>query len=123
MPFSTAIRAGRLRHRIQIVKPKLTQDATGGTVIDDDSLVASVWAAIEPLTGRELYAAQQMVSEVTHKITIRWMDGIKSNMNVRFGGREFQIQSIQNPDERHKVLILLSIERDDSARESGAPLI
>jgi len=115
----TTLQAGKLRHRIYIVRPNLTQDAAGGSQPDDDSILATVWASVEALTGRELFSAQQLVSEVTHKITIRWLDGIKSSMNVWFDGRQFQIQAIQNPDERHKLLILLCVERDDSALEQG----
>ena len=119
MPIDTRIQAGQLRHRISIVRPNLTQDSFGGTQIGDDSLFADrVPASIETLTGRELYAAQQKVSEVTHRITIRWMRGIVAKMNVSWADESkfFQIQAVENPDGRHKLLHLLCIERDDSAR-------
>jgi SPP1 family predicted phage head-tail adaptor len=112
------LQAGKLRHRIQLMRQNLTQGTSGGTVVDDVSIFATVWASVEALTGRELYAAQQKVSEVSHKITMRWRGGITAAMNVWFDGREFQIQAVQNPDERHKLLILLCIERDSSARET-----
>jgi SPP1 family predicted phage head-tail adaptor len=120
---STSIRAGELRHRIQIVKPSLAQDTAGGWQIDKNNLFATVWASVEALTGRELYSAQQKVSEVTHKITIRWLAGVKSKMNIWFDNRQFQIENVQNPDERHKKLELLCIERDDSAQEQGGSAI
>lgn len=120
MPNSTAIAAGKLRHRISILASNLTADSFGGWVINDASIFAAdVPAAIETLTGRELYSAQEKVSEVTHRITIRWQKGIRANMNVRWFDEEdrfFQIQDVQNPDGRHKVLYLLCIERDDSER-------
>lgn len=119
MASNTRIRAGELRHRIQLVKPTLVQDASGGIEEDQASVTATVWASVEALTGRELYAAQQKVSEVTHKITIRYMSGITAKLNVRFDNREFQIEAVQNPDERRKMLLLLCIERDSSAREQG----
>jgi len=120
---STRIRAGELRHRIQLVKPTLLQDASGGFEEDQANVVATVYAKIEALSGRELYAAQQKVSEVSHQITIRYMPGIDATLNIRFGGREFQIQYVENPDERTKMLILLCIERDSSAREQGGSAI
>lgn len=119
MPATVAINAGDLIHRIQIVKPTLAQDSAGGWQQDTDSVFATVWASIEALTGRELYAAQQRVSEVTHKITIRWYPGIVARMNVWFDNRVFQIQAVQNPDERKIMLVLLCLERDNSAREQG----
>ena len=123
MPSATRIEAGKLRHRIQLVQPTLVQDASGGIEEDQASIFATVWASIEALAGRELYAAQQKVSDVTHKITIRYMTGITAKLNVRFGNREFQIQAVENPDERTKVLNLLCLERDSSAREQGGSAI
>jgi len=119
MPPNTALQAGKLRHRVEIVTPDAQQDSAGGWVIDQTSLFLTVWASVEALSGRELYAAQQQVSEVTHKIVIRWRTGILSSMCVLFEDRFFQIMAILNPDGRHKLLILLCKERDLSALEGG----
>lgn len=107
---------------ITIAQANTTEDRFGGS---DPSLagstqVATVRAKIEALTLRELYAAQQKISEVTHRVTIRWMDGIAAGMLVWFHGRQFQIQNVNNVDERNVRLELLCLERDDSAREEGA---
>jgi SPP1 family predicted phage head-tail adaptor len=106
------------------------QDAFGGPITADATVFAMVRASIEALTGRELYQAQQKVSEVTHKVTMRWMSGVKPNMNVWFSEgtptvtRVFQILDVQNPDEKHHVLWLMCLERDASAYElpEGLPL-
>lgn len=119
MPYGTRIDAGKLRHPIKIMDLTNKQDKFGDTAIDVGTPFATVWASVESLTGRELFAAQQRISEVTHKITMRWLDGVKANQMIYFDDRQFQIQAVQNPDERHKMLILLCIERDDSAREEG----
>lgn len=114
--------AGRLRHRVDILKPILVQGSSGGTRIANTSLFGTVWASIEPLTGRELQVAQQRVSEVTHKVTIRYLPGIRAGMAVSFKGpggelRELQIMDPQNPNETTKMLELFCMERDESARE------
>jgi SPP1 family predicted phage head-tail adaptor len=117
------LQAGKLRQRIKIVNPTLAQDTFGGTRIDVAAPFAIVWASVEALSGRELYAAQQKVSEVTHRVRIRWMRGVKPQMNIWLGDpdgdREFQIQSVENPDETRHYLDLLCVERDLSAREEG----
>ena len=114
------LQAGKLRHRITLLAANLKQDTFGGWVIGDSSIFAQgVPASIETLQGRELYAAQQKVSEVTHKITIRWQKGIRANMAVLWNDekdRFYQIQAVENPDGRHKLLNLLCIERTDSER-------
>jgi SPP1 family predicted phage head-tail adaptor len=109
---SSNIAAGKLRHLVQIVTPNSRQDTFGGTNVQDDSNLAELPAAVEALVGRELYAAQQINPEVTHKITIRYMDGIRAKMNVLFRGRFFQIEAPLDPDERQRMLILLCIERN-----------
>lgn len=124
MPKASArIKAGELRHWIQIMQLTNRQDANGNMIAGQNDLFAEVWSSIEALAGRELYAAQQKVSQVTHRITIRYMRGLKSQMNVWFNDpgegtpRQFQIQAIENPDEQPHKLELLCIERDDSQRE------
>jgi SPP1 family predicted phage head-tail adaptor len=99
------------------------QDQFGGPITADAAPFATVRASIEALSGRELYQAQQMVAQVTHLVTIRWMAGLKSKMDVWFSEgspvvtRQFQILDVQNPDEKHHVLLLYCIERDYSAYE------
>jgi SPP1 family predicted phage head-tail adaptor len=119
---SETIRAGKLRHRISIVTQTLVQDSFGGTSILDTELFVSARASIEALTGKELITAQQKVSEVTHRVTIRFRRGILAKMNVQYVDakdnnrlRMFQIEAIENPNEESKMLSLLCIERDDSA--------
>jgi head-tail adaptor len=43
--------------------------------------------------------------------------GVTSQMVVWFQGRNFQIESVLNPDERNKMLILLCIEINDSRQQ------
>ena len=86
---------------------------------DDSIFAGDIPAKIETLSGRELYAAQQKVSQVTHRITIRWQQGILAKMNVGWfdeRDRFFQIEAVENPDGVHHRLDLLCIERDDSQR-------
>lgn len=108
---------------MKIVDPTLIQDSFGGTQIDQATPFAVVWASVEALSGREPYAAQQKVSEVTHRVRIRWMRGVKAKQNIWLadpdGDRQFQIQAVENPDETRHYLDLLCIERDNSAREEG----
>jgi SPP1 family predicted phage head-tail adaptor len=118
MPTPT-LQAGKLRHRIKIVEPTLAQDSFGGTAIDVARPVATVWASVETLAGREIEAAQALVGIATHKITMRWQRGIRAKQNVWWEDRQFQIQYVDNPDGIHHVLVLICIEREDSTRQEG----
>lgn len=92
--------AGRLRHRIDIQKPKQIQDTTTGelrTVWQD--VATNVAAAIEPLSVREFIAARQMQSAVTARITIRHRDGLTAQMRIIHGSRIYNPQGwLADPD-------------------------
>lgn len=107
------MKIGKLRHRVTIQKLISTPDGGGGstkTWIDD----ATVWAAIEPLRGGERYVAQQVQSELTHKITMRYREGIKPQMRIKYKDRIkdriFEIWSVIDIDERRIWLEMLCSE-------------
>lgn len=113
MSMDSRVSAGDLPHRIQIVDLAGRQDTAGGTTSSPTPFGPPVWAKVTALAGRELYSAQQVNAQITHRITIRWMKGVKSNQNVIFNDRTFQIVAVLNPDERTVVLSLLCLERED----------
>lgn len=100
---------GNLNKRITLQQQTEEQDASG-QLLDNWADIATVWAAIEPLSGREFFAAQQVNSEVTTKIRIRYRDGIKAYMRIKYGERIFDIQSVIDPKEQHKELVLMCRE-------------
>jgi SPP1 family predicted phage head-tail adaptor len=74
--------AGRLRHRVVIQYPVEIQDETNGAINVIWADLATVWAAIEPLSAREFIAAQSEVSKVTSKIIIRYRNDIDAKMRL-----------------------------------------
>jgi len=112
MPYPN-IESGKLRHRIDILNAVTGQDSMGGQNAGAGSSFATVWASVEALSARELFAAQQLTAQVSHKVTIRWLAGVQAKMTVSFDNRALQIVGVQNPDGRHKVLVLLCLERND----------
>ena len=101
---------GKLRHQVEILKPIITQDALGQEV-ENLELQKTVWASIEPLSGKEYFSAKQVNSEVTVKLTIRYVESILSQWVVQFGQRVFNIESIINFEERNRYLQLLCSEK------------
>jgi SPP1 family predicted phage head-tail adaptor len=67
-------------------------------------------AKIEPLMGRELELARAVVETVTHKVTIRYRDGINSTMRVRYGDRLLGIGAAINVEELGIAMILYCTE-------------
>jgi SPP1 family predicted phage head-tail adaptor len=63
--------AGKLRHRVALQYQAQSQDADTGEITVSWQTLATVWAAIEPLSTREFIQSQAVQSEVTTRITIR----------------------------------------------------
>jgi len=80
------LKAGRLRHRVDIEAPVNTQDATTGEItVTWTAVHTNVPAAIEPVSVREAIAASQLQSEISVKIVIRYIPGLQPNMRIRHG--------------------------------------
>ena len=73
----------------------------------------TVWAAVEPLRGRAFMEAKAAQSEVSHRVRMRYMDGITAAMKVRFEGRIFSLDAVLNIGERNRELHLMCVERSD----------
>jgi len=71
------MKVGRLRHRITL-QHRADIETPEGEVVPSWADTADVWGSIEPMSGREYFAAQQVNSEVTARILIRWRAGIES---------------------------------------------
>lgn len=101
--------AGTLRHRITLRKKTVTRDTRGGEVVSRATF-ATVWASVEPLQGREYFAADKENAEVTHRIRLRYLKGVTSSMDVLWGTRVFDIESVLNIGERNRELHLMAVE-------------
>lgn len=115
------MRAGRLRHRVTLQRRSSALDEFGDPVSAWDVL-AAVWAGVEPISGREYLAGQQVQSEVTHRVTVRYFAGLAPQDRIVWPDpstgvdRVFDIRSIIDRDERHASLEIMCIEhgRDKS---------
>ena len=84
------MRAGKLRQRLTIQQPTETRGPSGAA-LEAWREFARVWGAVEPLRGREFFAAQEIHSEVTTRIRIRYLAGITANMRILLDNRIFLI--------------------------------
>lgn len=103
------MQAGKLRHRITIQEPVVARNGFN-EAITTWSAVATVWASVEPLSGREFFAAEHVQSEITHRIRVRYRAGIAPTMRVVFNGRYLMIESVINYGERNTDLQLMCRE-------------
>lgn len=101
--------AGDYRHLVTIQQPVETTDDLGQPVTTWSN-VATVHAAVEPLEGRELFAAQAVRAETTTRVRIRYRSGITPKHRLVYAGRVLNILSVIDPDERHREIVLLCSE-------------
>lgn len=110
----TPIRAGQLTRRIRIQQRSVAQDSFGEPLSQWTDLV-TLWAEIQPLSGRELEVAQRISSEVTHQILVRYQSIFADTRTVAayravYKGRIFDIHASLNEDERNIRITLLASE-------------
>ena len=103
------MKIGRLRHRIVIEESIAGRDNFGAEVYEWIQF-AKVWADVSPVSGREFASFKQINSEITTKITIRYLAGVTAEMRVLFDNRIFEINSIINPEEKNISLLLMCKE-------------
>lgn len=70
-----------------------------------------VAALIETKDGLETFDGVNLITTVSHAITIRFIEGITEETWVEFKGRNFDIVNVINLDERDQFLKLLCNER------------
>jgi SPP1 family predicted phage head-tail adaptor len=72
--------------------------------------LAEVWAAMEPLTGREFWAQQQVQSEITVRIRVRYRSDVLAGMRVVYNEAIYMIRNVIDPLEKHEELHLMCSE-------------
>lgn len=98
--------AGKYRQRITI--ERLTQ------TVDDYGAPSGSWqtvgtfaASIEPISGREYFAAQAVQSEISTRLRLRYVVGILPSDRAIYRGITYDVQSIINREMRNIELELM----------------
>lgn len=110
--------SSRLRHRLTLQQEQRSLDDIGGYVRSWQD-VANIWAEIIPVvsisntersSGREQVAAGKIMSELSHRIIIRYRDDIDTSMRLVYENRHFNIRSIVNVNERKEWIEIMAQE-------------
>lgn len=102
--------AQELNHRIEI------QDYTTTTGPYNEEIqtwehFADAFARVEPVVGREYFAAQSVQTEAPVKFTLRYLPGINTTMRIVYAGDNYDIQSaIDIKGKRREMLIYAVLE-------------
>lgn len=100
------MKAGQLDQRITVDRLEQGFDEIGQPFTSWAPLF-TVWAAVEPLAGREYIAAAAAQSEVTTRIRLRFRPGVTSADRVSHEGREYNIVSVIDYKSANRELVLM----------------
>lgn len=96
--------AGKLRHRVTIQKKTVVRDTYGGETVTWAD-VATVWAEVAPIGGREYYGAGQTLAESTFTVTMRYRSDIVPAWRLMHGTKVYEIMVVI-PDVKHTELLI-----------------
>jgi SPP1 family predicted phage head-tail adaptor len=114
-----------LSRQVQFIAPTSAQDSSGENTPTWTNVIATVWAEIKPLTGRQLALAQAntITSTATHQVRVRYRTELVGQVNYRIqyaGGfttdgstaavRYFRINSIVDTETAHMELLITATE-------------
>lgn len=85
------MQSGRLRHRVVIQSVSEAQNSVG-EIIETWGTFATVWARIDPLSGRQLLAANQLDEPVAARMKMRYLSGVTGKMRVVHGNITYNIR-------------------------------
>ena len=103
------MRTGQKRHRITLQTPSVTRDSHGAAVKSWADR-ATLWANVEPLTGKETADAAGVEAMATHRLTMRYFNGITPDWRVIFTTRVLSIESVIDVGERKRETQLMCLE-------------
>lgn len=86
--------AGRLRHRVTIDEKVETPDGQGGIETTYLAWEENIPAAIEPGSGKEFMNSNQILAQVSTRITVRWRPGVVPTMRVRHESAIYNIVAV-----------------------------
>jgi len=111
---------GELKELVDFYDQPTDPDASTGQKQPDVLFASNVWAKIEDLwsTSEPRNLAQQVLTEISHRIYVQYLPGVKSRMYLIWhhpdGDRRMDIaQPPGDPDGNRQYLRILAIERND----------
>ena len=84
---------GLLRHRVQLQAATEARTSTKVNPQKTWATYATVYAAIDPMNGREFWNARQVDADVTGKVTIRFRTDVQAKHRIVYGTRTLYLAS------------------------------
>lgn len=106
------VKAGDYNRILVLEHDTGTTRGTYNNLVENWQPLVTVWAAVEPLSGRELFAASQITEQVSHRIRTRYRPDLTLTAKLRgkLGSRLLNIHTVIDKEEAHIELEMLATE-------------
>lgn len=101
---------GKLNRRLVLEEPVIVPDGAGG-VIRTYQALATLWAALIPVSAGNVLVADGAGVTVTHRIAIRSGPEVTTRHRFRWGARVFQVVALRDRDGEGRFLEIEAEER------------
>ena len=100
------LRSGIMDTLATVQTPTESANAIGEPILTW-STFATRWIAILPLSGNEQMTAMANEGSITHRVRMRYTDGLKPKMRLISGSRTFEIMSAveRGRREEHELMV------------------
>ena len=97
----------------QVVIEKLTESVDeNGSLTESWATLATIWAAVVALRGRELMDRTKVNSVVQWRFRIRWRDDVTPKMRLSWRGDTYDIAAVLDARGRREYLDLMCVRRE-----------
>lgn len=93
------INAGKYNHKIEIYQVTIAED-TEGFRTKTESLVLSPWASVKTTSGYTLLTSNTDFEKALTNFTIRYSSTVTRDMLVKYNGKTYTIEYLNNIDEK-----------------------
>jgi SPP1 family predicted phage head-tail adaptor len=102
------MQAGKLSERVTLQSKQVARNGIGEEVVTWAD-IATVWAQVEPLRGREFFAASQMQTSVDVRMRIRYGVNVGPEDRALWRGQPHDIVSVIEPNAERTMLELMCV--------------
>jgi len=87
--------AGRLDQRVELYRRDIGLSATGsGAPLEDWTLVTTVWAQVDPVSGSEQFSAQQRTAAATTRFKMRHRSDVSATSRLKWRGTWYDVAEV-----------------------------
>jgi len=101
---------GTLRERVQLQRKNMNSDPVGGHAISFTPL-ATVWAKVKSLRGRERREADARSAIVSHTVMVRFRSDLSAGDQIIYRGKALEVLSADDLNGRRAYLSCSCIEK------------